>query len=1071
MRISGFHIDGFGIYHSQGISHLPPGLILFLGNNECGKTTLMEFIRTMLFGFPGVREKRNNYQPLRGGKHGGRLHLLMQDGQSLMVARTPRQATISVEGGAPQAAELAEHFLGGLDRKTFEHIFAVGLTELQGLNVLTEDGVRRRLFAAGAGLGAESLPAAWQTLENELSGLLRRRGRKQIINQLVNQIHQTETQMRRLQGLAPAYAQAQERKARLEGQIRENQLQAQRRRQELRRLEQLEQARPSWVGLNQAREKAATLKFAEHFPADGLKRFDNLQDNLESTKQSLKARQDQAARLELELQNLQVDRLVLDHQEDIAALLGEREKLASALNDYPLIKTATEQAEAEFQRRLQELGPDWDSTRLARLDTSVAVRQQVQELGRYLGVAERQHHQQQTLKQSRVEAAAEAQKLAEETQARLNELPEPLLSEVQVQEQQQAVRRLRPLWGQRDLATTELNARLAVQEEATARRESLLRQLETPAVILPWWLLLAVLLAGLGLAAWLAVERFYLPAVLAGSTGAAIGAWLLVLRQRQQKFNRRHLAQLQADLETTKHRLEALATEIQHLEAQINNIDTELADEAQKAGIDRLADLVQLERRAAELESMAGNWREWQERQRQYQEAQGHWQRARDKLKDAEQEAANAAQVWEARQAEWQDWLAQRDLAMTMRPEGFEAVLQAVERARAAERALKEYQQRQGQMVSYINSARQRLSAVITACGRQPLGTEVGVEDLESLRRALEAARAVQQEQQQLEGQLAELQAELARLKEQQHAQEMARQALLQQAQAHDEDDFRRLANDYQDWCTAWRQIEDNQLALATIAGTPQAQVRLEKELSQSDPLQLQTEKEQIQAVLQELEAALAQDLQELGGLNRALDEMAGNEELGDMLLQHRSLQEQLADASRRWATLVVCHHLLDQARSIYERERQPLVIQEAGRFLGIMTRNRYRLVCAADQGSLRLEDKSLHRKEPLDWSSGLADQVYLAIRLGLAREFGRHSEPLPVILDEVLVKFDPSRQLGAAQVLLEFAQEQQVLLFSCHPHLKAIMQQAQQKYRPDIPRVAYYSISDGLIAALEPYS
>ncbi|MDD3581632.1 MAG: hypothetical protein PHW74_11495, partial [Desulfobacca sp.] len=816
---------------------------------------------------------------------------------------------------------------------------------------------------------------------------------------------------------------------------------------------------------------AAALKFAEHFPPEGLKRFENLQDNLESTRQGLTACQDQAARLELELQNLQVDQLVLDHQNDIAALLGEREKLASALNDYPLIKTGTEQAEAEFQRRLQELGPDWDSTRIARLDTSVAVRQQVQELGRILSTAERQHQQQQTVKQNRVEAAAEAQKLAEEAQARLNKLPEPPLAETQVQEQQQAVRRLRPLLGQRDLATTELNARLAAQEELAARRESVLRQLEPPAVILPWWLLLAVPLAGLGLAAWLAVERFYLPAALAASTGAAIGALLLVLRQRQQKFDHRRVAQLQADLAAAEHRLDALATDIHQLEAQINNIDHELADEGQKAGIHRPADLVQLERRAAQLESVATEWRKWQERQRQYQEAQGHWQRAQTKLNDAEQDAAKAAQVWQGRQTEWQNWLARREFAVTMRPEGFEAVLQAVERARAAERTLKEYQQRRDQIASYINTARRRLSAVISACGRQPLGPEVGVEDLESLRRALEAARAARREQQQLDSRLADVQAEIVRLEEQRRDQEMARQALLQQAQADDEDDFRRLANDYQEWCTAVRQIEDNQLALATIAGTPEAQVRLAKELSQSDPLQLQTEKEQIQAGRQELEAALAQDLQELGSLNGALDEMAGNEELGDVLLQHRSLQEQLANASRRWATLVVCHYLLDQARSIYERERQPLVIQEAGRFLGIMTGNRYRLVCAADQGSLRLEDKSLHRKEPLDWSSGLADQVYLAIRLGLAREFGRHSEPLPIILDEVLVKFDPGRQLGAAQVLLEFSKEQQVLLFSCHPHLKAILQQAQEKYRPDLPPVAYYSITDGIMAASEPYS
>jgi recombinational DNA repair ATPase RecF len=66
-------------------------------------------------------------------------------------------------------------------------------------------------------------------------------------------------------------------------------------------------------------------------------------------------------------------------------------------------------------------------------------------------------------------------------------------------------------------------------------------------------------------------------------------------------------------------------------------------------------------------------------------------------------------------------------------------------------------------------------------------------------------------------------------------------------------------------------------------------------------------------------------------------------------------------------------------------------------------------------------------------WSSGLADQTYLALRLGMARQFGLRAEPLPLILDDLLVRFDEERRLGAAKVLLEIAREHQVLLFSCH--------------------------------------
>ncbi|MFP3869047.1 MAG: AAA family ATPase [Desulfobacteraceae bacterium] len=1064
MQIGGFHIDGFGIYHNQGIRRFPPGLSLFLGDNECGKTTLMEFFRTMLFGPPPGRSKANLYPPLRGGKHGGRLEIVLQDGRRLMVERFGRQGTISLEGGVFEKADLAERFLGGLDRSTFAHVFAIGLDDLQGLDVLSEDGVRRRLFAAGAGLGAESLPNALQTLDKEIKGLLSKTGRKPIINQIINRIKKTETRIASLQELSTAYARGQARKAQLEQQIRENQQQLRDLRRHLQRLEQLEQARPPWVALGSARHKAARLEFAKNFPGDGLQRLDDLKNEIDKIKQKQRASEDQAALLQQEKQQLIPNPALLAHQSDIEALLGEREKLASALKDYPLVESATEQAEAEFRRRLQELGPDWDSARIARLDTSVPVRHQVQEWGRSLAAAERRFEQQQAYHQSWAEAATEAQKLAAEAEARLKEHPEPPLAEAQLQQHQQAVRMLRPLLQQQELVKTQFKARLASLQDHRARRESLLKQIESPGVILPWWLLILVFLAGLGPAVWLIFQHDYRLAVISSGAGAGLTALLFILRYRQLKAERLRTAQLQADLTQAEQALISLEAEIQALEDKVNSLDADIMNRAAAAGLGQFPDLTQLEHRASELDRIAADWRKHHDRQRRFQEAQRLWRQRMEKLKEGEHQTQKASQEVQRLQLEWQNWLAQRQFAVTVRPEGFEAVLQAVDSARVAERAVQEYHQRLAQIKNYIADARPRIGTILETCGRTPLGAESGVEDLEALRRALEAALETKQQHQALGHQLAAVRMEAARLAQQLQEKEAELDTLLSQAQAADEDQFRRLATDYQEWRLAIRQVEDNQIALRTIAGSAAAQGSLEEELARTEPLQLQAEKEQLEARLQELEASVAAAQQEVGGLDKSLLDMARNEELGELLLQQRSSQEQLSEAIRRWGTLVVCNHLLDQAQSIYEQERQPQVVQEAGQFVGVMTGERYRLVASADQGSLRLEDKNLGRKEPLDWSSGLADQVYLAIRLGLAREFGRHSEPLPVILDDVLVKFDPRRQQGAARVILKFAREQQVLFFSCHPQIKEIIQNVHQDYFQDKIPVSYYNISDGII-------
>ena len=60
--------------------------------------------------------------------------------------------------------------------------------------------------------------------------------------------------------------------------------------------------------------------------------------------------------------------------------------------------------------------------------------------------------------------------------------------------------------------------------------------------------------------------------------------------------------------------------------------------------------------------------------------------------------------------------------------------------------------------------------------------------------------------------------------------------------------------------------------------------------------------------------------------------------------------------------------------------------------------------------------------------------QLHLALRSGLVREFGERAESLPVVVDEVLVNFDPLRAKQAAESFAALSGTNQVLVFTCHP-------------------------------------
>ena len=84
MRITGLRADGFGVFHGLEIDGLSDGLHVFYGPNEAGKTTLMQFVRSVLYGFSP--ERRRYLPPVHGGRPGGHLCLSTSEGR-LEVSR------------------------------------------------------------------------------------------------------------------------------------------------------------------------------------------------------------------------------------------------------------------------------------------------------------------------------------------------------------------------------------------------------------------------------------------------------------------------------------------------------------------------------------------------------------------------------------------------------------------------------------------------------------------------------------------------------------------------------------------------------------------------------------------------------------------------------------------------------------------------------------------------------------------------------------------------------------------------------------------------------------------------
>ncbi|MEP6680899.1 MAG: hypothetical protein ABJB65_05410, partial [Chloroflexota bacterium] len=222
---------------------------------------------------------------------------------------------------------------------------------------------------------------------------------------------------------------------------------------------------------------------------------------------------------------------------------------------------------------------------------------------------------------------------------------------------------------------------------------------------------------------------------------------------------------------------------------------------------------------------------------------------------------------------------------------------------------------------------------------------------------------------------------------------------------------------------------------LAGIAGGADAVPALLAEADERDPAALEAAQAEAEDRVAELEADERDALHRIGALEARIRELEGAEELGQRRQELAGLEGQAAAIGHKWAVRAVTLKLLEETRSRYERERQPDVVRAATSHFERFTDGRYaRIVAPPGDADVRVETEGGESRATAELSRGTAEQLYLALRFGLIEEFASHAEPLPVVMDDILVNFDAERAARAAAAIRDLARRHQVLYFTCHP-------------------------------------
>ncbi len=200
--------------------------------------------------------------------------------------------------------------------------------------------------------------------------------------------------------------------------------------------------------------------------------------------------------------------------------------------------------------------------------------------------------------------------------------------------------------------------------------------------------------------------------------------------------------------------------------------------------------------------------------------------------------------------------------------------------------------------------------------------------------------------------------------------------------------------------------------------------------------------------LLQELEEqidAVERDVSGLdvriGGLRSGLEQMKLESNAAEASANAQLHLARVREHTERWCRVRLASHLLSREIERYREENQGPLLSSAsllfarltlGAFAGIKAgfdeKDRASLKCVRKGGTTEVDVSGL--------SDGTRDQLYLSLRLASLLRRADLAEPMPLVLDDVLIQLDDQRAAAALAVLAEVARKMQVLFFTHHARL-----------------------------------
>lgn len=969
MFIKELFIYGYGKFE-QFHMKLEPFTLIY-GKNEAGKSTIMSYIHSILFGFPLKQQPELRYEPKTNSKYGGQLVLEDTNWGIVRIERVKGKATgdvtVKLDDGTIGGEELLQTILEGMDKNTYQSIYSFDIHGLQNIQKIKGEELGKFLFSTSA-IGTERIMEADLWLGKEMERLFKPNGSKPELN----------IQLARMKDIDKRLKEAKEKIANYETLLKnseniQNQLNYSRNRlhliqQEIMDKREWNQIYPLIVQRKDLENKLYELGEIT-FPNGGVNRYEKLISELKTIKKRMVPLNEELEKIEDELKKIEIDVRITENKDQIQFIIDDLPDYRQDTNRLKELNIQLEQIENDILQIKTKLNFQGSIEEIHQFDLSFAKKDEI------IKLVKKQSYLLET-KKALEKNEIELEHKIKQQEAFVQGLEKDRLS------QEERIRLEKILKFNQDRSNLENELKWITSQLSFLKSQSSGNKNGNISLLL---FLIPILFTAFAL--------FWLGYIQIG-IGVLSASFLFFIIQtvNKRKNNGKVTSEVVNNLLVKKEQLEKKLNELPVTLDQLNQAKEKLEKDHHTARQEEL-EKIRLDQLEKQFNQLVTNFEKWE----------SEWRTVEQRF------------IQIGRSYSLPEYMAKNHLL-----DSFGLIEDLKKRLDEKSRVLNQ--------LNFIQSKlNDRKSFLLKYEQILPFFSKNYEENVLLLKTELHDQISLLNYQSEKEHRKNELLAQLSMWNAERSQVEQEIKTLFQQANVGTEDDFYTMGEKAKK-----REQLTNELELVNkqLAKTgKQIQIVDDNLPSYVDDATFNDLETLKNSIVQEIEKFEKERL----AIQHEISIIEEDGTYTELLHQYHQDQFELEQLAKKWAVFKTAQFVLQKGMEKYKLERLPQLLVQASQYFSFITKGEYKQVFLdKERDQLLLERKDGMIFSPEEVSQSTGEQLYISLRFALA-VLSNDKKPFPIIIDDGFVHFDEERRNQMMSLLKDISAHAQILLFSCH--------------------------------------